>query len=457
MFSARRGLGCFGVGVVTNTRPPENKKHSERRRRRFFVLPRQPFFRIRQPVRCDVGFPSQNVDNISVVRRLFTLDEWHHYITTSAGSTPDGVGDTTAGGYEDVDTTTSTSTPLQCVFLYPSLEALTDVSPVVKRRIEYLLTLFDSLARRYPNIEYYKVEVPPLRGSAETTVRNEAGETTVLKNGCEGGANAKLMLSNVHADHSEEAFGTVGHERRLVDYVKKVLGLDAVPATVWLRHGVEQVRVLGVKIPKLIGENRKFVRVLLQKRLDALSDSEVRAFVEPILFPGKVLVGGLGGAGDITGRDDFGSSRSREDHGGPAVVLCAKGTREDPLCGFSRMTIEILEEYAAEGTVSFSVFDVFADDFAAEALKRYGEWPTFPALYVDGILIGGHDIISEMHAEGSLRAVLERGVEVGGQQSVVEDVIQGFATEGQMRSRSFGNVLDAVGAWSGGKEHDESM
>ena len=42
-----------------------------------------------------------------------------------------------------------------------------------------------------------------------------------------------------------------------------------------------------------------------------------------------------------------------------------------------------------------------------EALKRYSNWPTYPQLYVNGELIGGADIIQEMHRSGELKQLVE--------------------------------------------------
>ncbi|MEH6616858.1 MAG: glutaredoxin domain-containing protein, partial [Porticoccus sp.] len=35
-------------------------------------------------------------------------------------------------------------------------------------------------------------------------------------------------------------------------------------------------------------------------------------------------------------------------------------------------------------------------------LPKYANWPTFPQLWINGELIGGCDIVTEMHAKGEL-------------------------------------------------------
>ncbi|HQY22731.1 MAG TPA: glutaredoxin domain-containing protein, partial [Gammaproteobacteria bacterium] len=40
-------------------------------------------------------------------------------------------------------------------------------------------------------------------------------------------------------------------------------------------------------------------------------------------------------------------------------------------------------------------------------LPSYAKWPTFPQLYIQGELIGGCDIVSELHQKGELKTLLE--------------------------------------------------
>jgi monothiol glutaredoxin len=40
-------------------------------------------------------------------------------------------------------------------------------------------------------------------------------------------------------------------------------------------------------------------------------------------------------------------------------------------------------------------------------LPQYANWPTFPQLWVKGELIGGCDIVSEMHESGELATLIK--------------------------------------------------
>ncbi|MEL0298642.1 MAG: glutaredoxin domain-containing protein, partial [Gammaproteobacteria bacterium] len=39
-------------------------------------------------------------------------------------------------------------------------------------------------------------------------------------------------------------------------------------------------------------------------------------------------------------------------------------------------------------------------------LPQYSEWPTFPQLFVQGELVGGCDIITEMYQSGELQTLI---------------------------------------------------
>jgi len=90
---------------------------------------------------------------------------------------------------------------------------------------------------------------------------------------------------------------------------------------------------------------------------------------------------------------------------GAPVLLLMKGTPEQPMCGFSANTVAILEGHG----VPYTTFDVLSDDDVRSAAKEYARWPTFPQLWIRGELVGGSDIVSEMHASGELHRILEVG------------------------------------------------
>nr|ACO10537.1 Glutaredoxin-3 [Caligus rogercresseyi] len=87
------------------------------------------------------------------------------------------------------------------------------------------------------------------------------------------------------------------------------------------------------------------------------------------------------------------------------VMLFMKGGKEEPKCKFSRATIDILSTYE---DLKYSTFDILQDEAIRQGLKDYSKWPTYPQLYVQGNLIGGLDIIKEMHESGELSSVFPK-------------------------------------------------
>ena len=72
------------------------------------------------------------------------------------------------------------------------------------------------------------------------------------------------------------------------------------------------------------------------------------------------------------------------------------------LCGFSAKVTQILFSYDVE----FSYIDVLEFPEVRANLPKISDWPTFPQLFVDGDLIGGCDIVTEMHENDELSSVL---------------------------------------------------
>jgi len=89
------------------------------------------------------------------------------------------------------------------------------------------------------------------------------------------------------------------------------------------------------------------------------------------------------------------------------VVLFMKGVPEQPRCGFSAVTVQILDHLG----VDFVGVDVLQDEELRQGIKSFSDWPTIPQLYVKGEFVGGSDIVREMFQSGELKPFLtEQGV-----------------------------------------------
>ncbi len=80
------------------------------------------------------------------------------------------------------------------------------------------------------------------------------------------------------------------------------------------------------------------------------------------------------------------------------VILFMKGSPDAPACGFSRRTVTALQEL----DVAFAAVDVLPDPRIRQELSAISNWPTIPQLFVDGELVGGCDIVTEMYESGEL-------------------------------------------------------
>jgi monothiol glutaredoxin len=87
------------------------------------------------------------------------------------------------------------------------------------------------------------------------------------------------------------------------------------------------------------------------------------------------------------------------------VILFMKGTPDAPACGFSARTVAALQALNAP----FAAVDILPDPRIRQELSAVSDWPTIPQLFVDGQLVGGCDIVTEMYETGELAEAL--GVE----------------------------------------------
>ena len=80
------------------------------------------------------------------------------------------------------------------------------------------------------------------------------------------------------------------------------------------------------------------------------------------------------------------------------VILFMKGLPDSPMCGFSAKAAAMLNHIGAP----YHAVNILEDEDLRQGLKVFGDWPTFPQLYVNGELLGGADIMAEMFQSGEL-------------------------------------------------------
>lgn len=85
------------------------------------------------------------------------------------------------------------------------------------------------------------------------------------------------------------------------------------------------------------------------------------------------------------------------------ILLYMKGSPQAPQCGFSSRTVQAVMACGQR----FAYVDVLSHPEIRQHLPAYANWPTFPQLWVNGELVGGCDIVTEMAESGELKTLLE--------------------------------------------------
>ena len=84
------------------------------------------------------------------------------------------------------------------------------------------------------------------------------------------------------------------------------------------------------------------------------------------------------------------------------IILYMKGTKVRPMCGFSATVVKVLSMY----NIEYKDINVLEDPNIRIKLSEHSNWPTIPQLFVKGELIGGCDILVELHNSNELEKIL---------------------------------------------------
>jgi monothiol glutaredoxin len=87
------------------------------------------------------------------------------------------------------------------------------------------------------------------------------------------------------------------------------------------------------------------------------------------------------------------------------LTLYMKGSPQFPQCGFSGQVVHILHLLNAK----FAYVNILENPDIRQTLPAFSDWPTFPQLFLNGELIGGCDIITELYENGELAKQLSAG------------------------------------------------
>jgi monothiol glutaredoxin len=65
--------------------------------------------------------------------------------------------------------------------------------------------------------------------------------------------------------------------------------------------------------------------------------------------------------------------------------------------------VQILDHLGVE----YGARDILEDARIRQVLSNWSEWPTIPQLFLDGKLVGGCDIVTELFQDGELQPMLQ--------------------------------------------------
>ena len=108
------------------------------------------------------------------------------------------------------------------------------------------------------------------------------------------------------------------------------------------------------------------------------------------------------------------------------VALFMKGTPAFAACGNSQRALQALRSVGAPVTA----IDILPDPRFRQELSALSGWPTIPQIFVKGELVGGADIVEELHGSGELEVRLEAGLGSGYRSSGGEERVLELAPEG---------------------------
>jgi monothiol glutaredoxin len=98
------------------------------------------------------------------------------------------------------------------------------------------------------------------------------------------------------------------------------------------------------------------------------------------------------------------------------ILLYMKGNPEQPQCGFSAQATQMLMSCGKR----FAYVDILSNPEIRSTLPAVSNWPTFPQLYVEGELVGGCDIMTEMFEKGELQSLIEGSGDDSAEQPAAE-------------------------------------
>jgi monothiol glutaredoxin len=91
------------------------------------------------------------------------------------------------------------------------------------------------------------------------------------------------------------------------------------------------------------------------------------------------------------------------------ILIYGKGTKQAPMCGFTRETMQFFDKYG----LPYEVIDVLQNPAKREVLSKMTNWPTLPKVFINGTFYGDTDILDPMEKKGEVEPLLKAAFEKG--------------------------------------------
>ena len=101
------------------------------------------------------------------------------------------------------------------------------------------------------------------------------------------------------------------------------------------------------------------------------------------------------------------------------VICFIKGTPQDPFCKFSRKFIELLNSTQ----IRYKAINIFQDEKIRCYLRLYSNWKTYPQLYINGKIIGGVDVLTELLEKGKFMEMVPKEVTIETLSNSIKEII----------------------------------
>jgi len=85
------------------------------------------------------------------------------------------------------------------------------------------------------------------------------------------------------------------------------------------------------------------------------------------------------------------------------ILIYGKGTKQMPMCGFTRETMQFFDRYG----YPYEVIDVLNNPAKREVLSKMTNWPTLPKVFINGQFYGDTDILDPMEKKGEVEPLLK--------------------------------------------------